>query len=345
MPGTPSVSAIYKVAKQAAKGTPATTGFVTAMMTRSSVNPGIDVTQKTAEHGITYARATARKTASTRTGYLARVSYRGYLYPNAFGIHLLGNGFAVATTGAAANKTHTFTLADRDASPYLTILHTLADNEVRASDARGTRMVISGTPDGVTVEGDLVALTLGESAGSETTADEDTVGELLPTQGTLTLTYDPDGTPVEVLSTPIDTLTGVELTINNPLDENDRSIHRATRAAINQTGVSVSARLTGLPVDWDTYSRIVYADVAGSAPSVAPAIFSLAYSFESIAVIAGTAAKYSTTITIPRLELSLDDFAADGDSMITWNTTGVMLDAESGEEPITIVQVSKKASY
>lgn len=36
-----------------------------------------------------------------------------------FGMWLLGNGFAVTTTGATANKTHTFKLANRDANPWL----------------------------------------------------------------------------------------------------------------------------------------------------------------------------------------------------------------------------------
>ena len=192
MAGTPSTSATFKVAKQASKGTPASTGFVTGMMTHSELNPGIDKITKTAEHGVTYSRATAHKTPSRRGSYLARGSYRGYLYPDLLGMMLLGTGFGVTTTGASANKTHTFKLANRDAYSWLTVLHALDGNkERRASDVRGTRLMIDGTPDGVMLEGDFVGLTLGEAAGTETTTAEDTTGELLPTEGTLTLTYEP----------------------------------------------------------------------------------------------------------------------------------------------------------
>lgn len=344
MAGTPSTAALFKVAKQASKGTPASTGFITGMMTRSSFLPDIDTITKTAEHGIAYTRATAHKTATRRGSYLGRGSYRGYLYPDMFGMLLLGNGFAVTTTGASANKTHTFKLANRDANPWLTVIWDVdGTNPLRGVDVRGTRMVIDGTPDGVTIEGDLVGLTVNEPAGTETTTAEDTAGEMIPSEGTLTLVYDPAGTPVTVLSTPTDSLTRAQLTILNPVDENDRSIHRFGRGNINQTGVDVTARLEGVEIDWDIYNRILNGSTTGSTPTTDTAIFSLTYSFESAANITGTAVPYSVTVTIPRIEFDLADFAADGDSLITWNADGRMIDNTT--DPITIVLVSKKASY
>ncbi len=344
MAGTPSTAALFKVAKQASKGTAPTTGFITGMMTRSSFLPDIDTITKTAEHGIAYTRATAHKTATRRGSYLGRGSYRGYLYPDMFGMLLLGNGFAVTTTGASANKTHTFKLANRDANPWLTVIWDVdGTNPLRGVDVRGTRMVIDGTPDGVTIEGDLVGLTVNEAVGTEATTAEDTAGEMIPSEGTLTLVYDPAGTPVTVLSTPTDSLTRAQLTILNPVDENDRSIHRFGRGNINQTGVDVTARLEGVEIDWDIYNRILNGSTTGSTPTTDTAIFSLTYSFESAANITGTAVPYSVTVTIPRIEFDLADFAADGDSLITWNADGRMIDNTT--DPITIVLVSKKASY
>lgn len=344
MAGIPSTAATFKVAKQSAKGTPASTGFVTGMMTRSTLLPALDRITKTAEHGVTYARATAHKTPTRRGSYLARGGFRGYLYPDMFGLLLLGAGFTVTTTGASANKTHTFKLANRDANPWLTALWNAdGNNELRGTDMRVTRLVIDGTPDGVTYEGDMAGLTLGESAGTETTTAEDTAGEMLPTEGTLTLVYDPAGTPATVLSTPTDSLARMQLTINNPVDENDRSIHRFGRAALNQTGVDILPRLEGLEPDWDIFNRILNAGTSGTSPSTDTAIFSLVWSFESPVNITGTLVPYSVTFTIPRVELDLDDFAADGDSLITWNTAGRMVDSVT--DPITIALVSKKVSY
>lgn len=344
MAGTPSTAALFKVGKQTAKGTPASTGFITGMMTRSSFLPDLDEITKTAEHGVAYTRATAHKTATRRGSYLGRGSYRGYLYPDMFGMLLLGNGFAVTTTGASANKTHTFKLANRDANPWLTVIWDVdGTNPLRGVDVRGTRMMIDGTPDGVTIEGDLVGLTVNEPAGTETTTAEDTAGEMLPSNGTLTLTYDPAGANVAVLSTPTDSLTRAQLTIANPVDENDRSIHRFGRGSLNQTGVDVTARLEGIEIDWDIYNRILNGSTTGSTPTTDTAIFQLVYSFTSTVNITGTAVPYSATITIPRMELTLGDFTADGDSLITWNADGRMIDNVT--DPITIALVSKKASY
>lgn len=344
MAGSPSTAALFKVGKQAAKGTPATSGFVTGMMTRSSFLPVIDKITKTAEHGVAYTRATAHKTATRRGSYVGRGSYRGYLYPDMLGMLLLGNGFAVTTTGATANKTHTFTLANRDANPWLTVIWDLdGNNPLRGVDVRGTRLVIDGTPDGVTMEGDIVGLTVNEPVGTETTTAEDTAGEMLASNGTLTLVYDPAGTPVTVLSTPTDSLTRAQLTIANPVDENDRSIHRFGRGALNQQGVNVTARLEGVEVDWDIYSRILNGSTTGSTPTTDTAVFSLTYSFTSTISITGTAVPYSTTITVPRIEFDLGDFAADGDSLVTWNADGRMIDNVT--DPITVVLVSKKGGY
>ena len=157
-----------------------------------------------------------------------------------------GAGFAVTTSGASANKTHTFKLAARDANPWLTVLWDLNSNERRLTDTRVTRLLIDGSPEGVYQEGDFAGLTVGESTGSETTTAEDTVGEMLPSNGTLTLQYDPAGTPVTVVETPTDSVGAVQITINNPVDENDRSIHRFARADLKQTGVDVSVALRGL---------------------------------------------------------------------------------------------------
>lgn len=343
MAGITSTAARLRVAKQSGKGTAASSGFITAVLNQSGLNVAFDNTQKPAEHGIAYSRATARKTATRRGSYLGRGTFRGSLYPDAFGLWLLGAGFAVTTSGASANKTHTFKLAARDANPWLTVLWDLNSNERRLTDTRVTRLLIDGSPEGVYQEGDFAGLTVGESTGSETTTAEDTVGEMLPSNGTLTLQYDPAGTPVTVVETPTDSVGAVQITINNPVDENDRSIHRFARADLKQTGVDVSVALRGLDIDWDIYNYIVNGGASAAAPSANSQIFSLTYSFESTVNIAGTAAPYSATITIPRLELTIEDFRADGDSMVTWNTTGNMLDQTT--DPITIALVSKKASY
>lgn len=346
MAGTPSTAATFKVAAQAQKGTAASTGFITGMMIRSGLNAQLDKINKQAEHGVTYARASAHKTPTRRGSYIVKGNFRSALYPDLFGLLLTGAGFEVATAGAGTNKTHTFTLADRDDYNWLTALWDLEDNERLAKDCRVTRLVIDGSPDGVFYEGDIAGLSMGEAAGTETTAAEDTDGELLPSEGTLTLKYDPAGANTTVYSTPTSTLARAQLTIANPVNENDRSIHRFGRADLNQTGIDVTSRLEGVVIDYDIYNMIVNGGTAGTSPSPNAAVFSLTYSFLSVIEI-NTGNPYGLTITIPRMEFDLEDFQADGDSLVTWNTVGRMIDdpALGSTAPITLALVSKKTSY
>jgi len=338
-----STEAIFQVAKQSAKGTAATTGFITGMMLRSSMNPAVDKLQKGAEHGITYARATAYRTPTRRGSYLAKGGFRSVLYPDLFGLLLLGAGFNVTTTGAGANKTHTFKLANRDAYSWLTALWGLPGKKRLAQDCRVSRLVLEGTLDGVFYEGDYAGLSMGEALGTETTAAENTAGEMLPTNGTLTLTYDPGGAATVIVQTPTDDLESVRLTINNALDENRRSLHRFGRSDLPQTGLDVTVDMSGLPVKWDLYDMIYNGSAAGTSPSTDPGIFSLVWDFKSSANIAGAAVPYSCKVTVPRLDLGMEDFAADGDRMMRWNTSGRMVDSVA--DPITVELVSLKASY
>lgn len=338
-----STEAVFRVAKQSAKGTPAASGFVTGMMLRSGLNAAFDKLDKGAEHGIVFTRATAHRTPTRRGSYVARGTFRSKLYPDLLGMLLLGAGFGVTTTGASANKKHTFKLASRDAYSWLTALSELPGKKRRATDCRVSQIVIDGGIDGVFYEGTLAGLTLGEATGSETAAAEDTDGEMLPSNGTLTLIYDPAGAATTIVETPTDSLERVQLTINNALDENRRSLHRFGRADLPQNGVDVLASLTGVPVKWDLHDMIQNGSAAGTSPSTEPGVFSLGYSFESTADIAGALVPYRLGITVPRIEFDLDDFQADGDNLVLWNLSGRMIDDTT--DPITIELESLKASY
>ena len=343
MSGTPSPSAVAKFAKQSAKGTPATTGFVTALATRSSLNAAFDNPQRTTEHGAGAAdRATAHKSATRRGSYLARAQYGGYLYPNLFGIMLLGAGFKVTTTGAGADKTHVFKLGLRSEQLYLTMLETIGSKTRRGSDMRVSALNLIGTQENVTFDATLAGLAMADAAGSETTTAEDT-NQLLGSEGTLSLHYDPAGANTEILNTTTDTVQEVRLAISNPADEADRSIHTFGRADLPQTGVDITTNINGIEIDYSIYEDIIEGGASGNAPSPNTAICSLSYSFATAIDIATASVPYSCTILIPHLEVNLDDFTAEGDNLIRWNLTGRMIDDVT--DPITITLVNAKTSY
>lgn len=346
MAGTPSTSALLKVGTQAAKGTPIGTGFVTGLMEQSSFTVGFDELTKTPEHGgaALADRATSRKSTTSRSGYLVRGAFRQAAYPNLIGKWLQGAGFDVATAvaNAATAYAHTFTLAERDDVKWLTILHTIGGTERRATDARVSRLTLTGQPDGLKFSGEWRGLTENDPAGTETTAAEDT-NEILPSEGSLVMVYDPDDAAETIVTTTTDELNRLTLDIANPLDEADQALFRFGHADLAQNGIDITGTVEGAPVDWDVYDFIVRK--SGTGPSAVPALCSLTYTFESAIDIAGDTVPYGIVVTLPHVEVNINDngFTAEGENLIRWTYDYRMIDMDT--TPITIVVTNLKASY
>lgn len=344
MAGTPSTSTILRVGRQTVKGTPIGAGFTTGLMEQSSFFTAFDELSKTPEHGGASVadRATARKSATARSGYLVRGSFRQAAYPRLLGLWLRGAGFTSGSpTAGTTAQTHAFTLANRSAVNWLTILHTIGGTARRATDARVTRLTLTAQPDGLKFAGEWRALTEDDPAGTETTTAEDT-NEILPSNGALTMTYDPGGADVEILNTTTDELNRLTLDIANPLDEADQALFRFGRADLAQTGVDITGTVEGAPVDWAAYDYIIRQ--SGANPSASPAICSLEYNFQSTVDIAGDTVPYEITVTIPQVEVTINEsgFSAEGDNLIRWTYDYRMLDTVT--TPITIELVNLLAT-
>lgn len=340
MAGVSSTSAIFKAAVQASKGTPKT-ALLCGMMEQHGINVAFDAFDDTAEHGcrtgVTADRATVKKTPTRRAGYLVRGSLRGALYPNLIGVLLRGAGFAKSTSGST-EFTHTFTLAERDSLPWLTVLSTLGDRERRVTDARVSRLTFEAGTQGIRYNGTLVGITEGDSAGTETSTAE-TLIEILPSEGSLVINYDPDDADTEIFNSSTDTLNRLTLDIANGMDEADQSLFRFTRADFAQQGIDVTGRVEGLELDYDLYDYIIRGGTSEIGPAPDPGIFSMAWTWESAVLI--DTHPYSMTVTIPHVEMSLDDFAAEGSNVVRWNTMYRMIDQSAN--PITIALVNAYA--
>lgn len=343
MAGTPSTSATWKIGRQSAQGTPITTGFITALAEQSSFYVAFDEAQKAAEHGAGAAdRATARKSASIRSGYLVRGQFRCNAYPNLAGLLLRGAGFGVSTTGTT-ERTHVFTLATRANHAWLTMLHAVGGLERRATDARVNRLTLTAQPDGIKWSGEWRALTEDDAVGTETTTAESTAAELLPSQGSLVMNFDPAGADTEIINTSTDDLTRFTMDIANPLDEADLALFRFGHADLTQTGLTVGGTVEGAAIDWATYDLLVRNSEAN--PSASTAICDLDTTFQSAVNIAGAAVPYSCRIQVPRVEVTIDEggFTAEGENLIRWSYAWQMIDAVT--TPITITLVNLQTAY
>lgn len=343
MAGTPSTSATLKVARQSAKGTPATTGFITGLMEQSSFFVAFDEAQKAAEHGAgAVDRATARKSATQRSGYLVRGSFRQNFYPNLLGMWLRGAGFGVATTGTT-ERTHVFTLATRANVPWLTVLHAVGGRERRATDVRVNKLTLTAQPDSAKWSGEWRGLIESNAVGTETTTAESTAAELVSSEGSLEMNFDPAGTPTEILNTSTDDLTRFTFDIANSLDEADQALFRFGHADLVQTGLDITGTVEGALIDWAAYDLLVRN--SGANPSSAAAVCDLDVTIRSVVNLAGAAVPASFRIQIPRIEVlyNEDSFTAEADNLIRWSYNWRMLDIVT--TPITITLVNLYTAY
>lgn len=338
MSGIASETAFIKLAKQASKGT-APSAYLTAMAEQSAVNLRRDEVSRTPEHGIGANRATERRSATQYGSYLVAGTMRQAAYTSAIGLLLLGAGFKVTTTGASANKTHVFKLANRDELVWLSILSKIGTATRRAVDCRVSALSLEAGPDTLRYNATFAGLTLNDPAGTETSTDEDLV-KLNPAIGSLTLTVN----GVQIVNTTTDTLQRLTMEIANPLDENDRSLFKFKRADLPQSGLGISGTIEGLELNYSTtYNQLVRAGASSGEPSTQVATGSLVYKVESAVNIATAAVPYSLEVNLGSVEVTLDDFSAEGNNIVRWNTNYRMIDNIT--DPAIITLVNAKASY
>ena len=339
MSGVSSTTALCKVGKQSAKGTGINTGLICGMLTQSGFNVDFDELEDLQEHGcrtVSVDRATVKKSATDRAGYIVRGNLRGYLYPKMIGMMLLGAGFKPTTSTVTAGVySHVFKLAERADYSWLTVLSKLGSVTRRAVDCRINSLAIEANTRGINWTAGLLGLTTGTAPGSETGSDEALV-KMLPGEGTLSLV---DGATT-ILASGTDVIQGLNMNIANPLDDADQSVFVFTRADLQQQGVDVTGKLNGLEVDYDIYTLLHYGD--GTTPSPSVKVLSLDWKWES-AVEFVTSYPYSLRVQVPQAEFTLDDFEANGNNIVRWDTTWRMVDNVT--DPITVTLVNGTASY
>lgn len=339
MSGVSSTTALCKVGKQSAKGTGINTGLICGMLTQSGFNVDFDELEDLQEHGcrtVSVDRATVKKSATDRAGYIVRGNLRGYLYPKMIGMMLLGAGFKPTTSTVTAGVySHVFKLATRSEFNWLTVLSKIGDVTRRAVDCRIDSLAIEASMRGINWTAGLLGMSTGTAPGSETGSDE-VLTKLLPGEGSLTLM---DGATT-ILTGGTDALQALTMNIANPMDDADQSLFTFTRADLAQQGLDITGKLNGLEVDYDNYTLLVYG--GGTTPSPSVKVLALDWKWES-AIEFVTGYPYSLRVQVPQAEFNLDDFQAEGNNIVRWDTSWRMLDNVT--DPVTITLVNATASY
>lgn len=317
--------ATFKVAKQASKGTAATTGFHCGLMKVSGFSPKFEVAENGIEHGCAAGSDVYRdKSQRVRTYYTVPGQAEANLYPNMIGVMFLGLGMTDSVSGTIA-KTHVITAATSANDPYLTVLHNLAadvgaDMERRSVDQRVTQLKLTADQNGVMWSSQFTGLTEGASLGTETKTDE-VAYKLLRGVGTFTLSFDPGGTPVTISSNASNPPRSLEMTIDNPIATDDYALWSSALASLPRTeGIRIEGKFGSLPVQYSVMKQLMYGGASGTAPSSTWKPCSIDFKFATAEEIT-TGIPYSLQITIPRAEVWIDEagFVAKNGDIVRWD--------------------------
>ena len=334
-----SLVASYSMGIQSAKGT-AATAYKTALSTDSTVNVKFDEREPPLEHPAPAARATNRKIATLRTGYMVPVGNSFLARPRYLGTCLRAAGFAVSTVNNTTHYTHTFTLADRTAFAWATVIHKIigATNlERKVTDVRLETFSLNADTKEIKGETAGFGLLEGDASGSETKVSEIAV-ELSPAAGSATI--------VVGGATVASPLRGMTFEVKNEFDQEDKALFSSARVDAPQMGLDITGTLGGVDFDYGTYEmyrRIVRGGTSATAPSLVSATGALSFAYQSASNITGAAVPYSLSVALDTVDYMFQDVQASGNEMIRGDINWAMIDGVT--TPITIVLVNDQAAY
>jgi hypothetical protein len=335
-----SLTAGFKMAKQASKGTPMTTGFTIGRVVESAVQSAYDYTNNAEEHfNSSQVRATVRKSAARRVSYLASFGFRSYLHPELIGLALLGLGYT-STVAGTTEKTHTFTIANRNASPWLTVINRVGEGaailERRLTDCRLQGLTLDGNVAGLVVAGSGFGIKEGLAVGTETgTVEPET--QILPCNGSLT-TLTVNGEQLD------SSVRQVRLQLANQLDTSEVALWSYERSDLAQAGVDFAGVMRGIDVTPDVYKMLNYGSLAGTGPNTVCPEGAIKFKFAAPGTIPGSSLPYSIEFDIPKVEWRMAPIQARGSDMIRLDLAFMMID-DGVNPPATIKLVNEKATY
>ena len=332
--------------KQSAQGTVAT-AFTIGRMMLSGSTPRWTEDQARDEHIGVNERPTASKSAPMRVGYAVPIKANWRLYPHMVGFALLAAGFKVSTAANSPETgvhTHTFTLADRDELLWGSAYHAIGEGTL--GTARYARTVKDVR---------LSRLALNSSIRNGLAAESEGLGILDAAASSPTLTYEPDAAlnaatgsltiTGEVTSANFGVPQTHNVTINNPLGEDEGQLHTYLLQDLPMLGLGVTGAMQGVPWSIAQWKELLYE--GGAAPAATTLNIpeaNIVWSYTSASVIPSKTAYYSLEIDIAVATVRMDALDISGQGKVKIGCSYEMVD-RSSSAPITITLVNDNASY
>lgn len=329
-----SLTTRIAIARQAVKGTAATTGFHTMYARMSQMTPAFDRIEQQNFHPGLHQRASTQNARPVRIAYTVPVQIDFEVHPSSLPVLLIGLGFTDSAFDNTGYYTHTFTKANVGAAVYLTAMQALGEGagrfERRVHSIRGTQLTITADRSGLM--GSFRGIGLGEviAAGTETVTAE-VAFPLLPTKGQLAWDSGGYGTPRRHV-----------ITIDRPVEEDDQLNHEFGRNDLSETGFGVSGEMTGIDLTLARYTELFWG--GGASPAEPIITNGLDFTFASASNIASEAVPYSLNFDVALAELNGPPFGAQDANIVRGNLTWTMID-EVATAPLEVTVVNTIASY
>lgn len=340
-----STESYMALAVQGAKGTAATTGFISTRAQQSQFFPVFQYSDAGPEHfwGQDQLPVTLRSPAYITT-YLTTVQLAARLYPESIGHILTGLGLKATSTkspgsgGVDDDYEHVFKITTRDLAKWLTVLSGIgagaAQFERRGTDTRFESLRLMLGPKGSAWQAQGVGIEEDDAVGTETIAAEDST-PLQARPGSATVVIDGWTLTSQML--------GLQWNVANPLNKQENPLFSDTLNDLPQQGIASGGQLMGIDVSQAFYNRMTRGGAAGTAPVYTLPSGSVTFSVRSEGNIPSCSVPFSLTVACTNAEMRMQQIGSSGMNLVRcalgWRAV------TTDEDVLTVTLVNTVAAY
>jgi hypothetical protein len=237
---------------------------------------------------------------------------------------------------------HAFVIARGWERQWLTFMHSLDESvdryEKLAIDAQVSQLVMEATRSGITCTMTGLALDEEDAAGTETvTQDPDSL--FTQAKGSFTITS--SDLTAATIGVPIEH----QMTIDNPLSEEEQELHSFKRAGLSPQGMEINGELRRLVWSEAAFKEFIRGSATGTEPVITIPEAQLTWEWQTAVNMPNLSVPYSVTIDIAYATVHMQAVNVGSEQgTVRYNATYEMLDRQTAA-PITITIANTWPSY
>lgn len=347
MPSPTSLVTRVAFGAQTVKGTYPTTSLQTCRGISVETMPEFDYVENENHMLGVHERSTAAQSIAERSSVRVPVNYELGLYPRSLAYLLFGIGFVPATAVTAGGiSTHKMVKSNAADAPYVTNYVRMGTGAEKFSrqiqDVRLSQMVI----------------TLARSTGATARVQGMGLDETIIADGSYTVTAEVDTQFQPFLGGMIwNTAVGSDydfglprehvITIDRAVEEDDQYLHQFARNDNQELSFAMMGEMRGLEFNIGIYNELFYGGVGvpiAASLSGVTVLTGLTMELNSSRVIPTTVIPYKFIVNIPKAEIRMTNFRAQGNDLIRADARWKMID-DATTPPVRVEISNAVTSY